>query len=84
MLRQFWLHVALLILSSNLFAQTTTYAPQPKLAGWSKIWSLRLLIVSLSQPKNLIMRACTKLCMKQDPISTIVSKYIQNPYVQGR
>ena len=30
MLRQFWLHVALMIFSSNLFAQTTTYSPQPK------------------------------------------------------
>ena len=30
MLRQIWLHVALLIFSSHLFAQNNNYSPQPK------------------------------------------------------
>ena len=30
MLRQIWLHVALIIFSSNLFAQNNNYFPQPK------------------------------------------------------
>ena len=30
MLRQIWLHVALIIFSSNLFAQNNNYVPQPK------------------------------------------------------
>ena len=30
MLRQIWLHVALIIFSSNLFAQTNIYFPKPK------------------------------------------------------
>ena len=30
MLRQIWLHVAFMIISSSLFAQTTTYSTQPK------------------------------------------------------
>ena len=30
MLRQIWLHVALIIFSSNLFAQNNNYFPEPK------------------------------------------------------
>ena len=30
MLRQIWLHVALIIFSSHLFAQNNNYSPQPK------------------------------------------------------
>ena len=30
MLRQIWLHVALIIFSSNLFAQNIKYSPEPK------------------------------------------------------
>ena len=29
MLRQIWLHVAIIIFSSNLFAQNSNYSPQP-------------------------------------------------------
>ena len=86
MLRQIWLHVALIIFSSNLFAQNNTYSPPKPKTG--RLVKNLVSQISYREPfstkKKLIMMVSTKLCMKQYPIGTIVSKYIQNPYVQER